>query len=214
MTLDDLLPRLLVDVPSCPDFTAKLALVDAAIAFCEKTNAWNEIQDPFTLIDGQDIYDIDVPTDAQVARVMSVWSATRPLIPKTMAQITALMPNWQSAVGSAPLYFNSSTSSTQVRVFPKPMQALRAPLTPRVAYKPTLAATTLDDQLVNDYLQPLLIGAKSLLMLQRNKPWSDPQMAGLLAQGFAEAITEARIDITHERVESDIVATPGRPFGL
>jgi hypothetical protein len=214
MTLDDFLPLLLVDVPDVPDVSAKRAILDSAIEFCGETNAWHEVQDPFTLIDNQDIYDIEAPTDGAVARVMALWGPTRPIVPKSMAQISHLIPGWQSATSSLPLYFNSAPASSQVRVFPKPLQANRAQLTPRVAYKPAMFASTLDDALVADYYEAICLGARARLHAQVGKLWSSPQMATALAQAFTAKIIDTRIAMTFDRAPAQLSIEPARPFGM
>ena len=69
MKTADLLPYLLAEVPAAPDVTAKMALVQAAIEFCRETQAWDELQDPITVIDGINTYDLDAPADASVVSI-------------------------------------------------------------------------------------------------------------------------------------------------
>ena len=65
MNVDDLLRYVLPDAPACPDVTAKIAVVNAAIEFCRETLAWDEIQEPTPVLDKIHTFDIDAPTDGR-----------------------------------------------------------------------------------------------------------------------------------------------------
>ena len=214
MNIADILPLLLIDAPECPDIVATNALISATRDFCDQSNAWNEIQDPFTIIDNTDIYDIDVPSDGLVVMVMDAWSPTYQLTGKSMEQISQLLPNWQKATGSQPIYFSSQPASGEIRLFPMPLNAQRLQLTMRVSYKPTRTATTIDDGLLDDYQDALLAGARAKLMMQPGKAWSNPQLAQMNGQLFAREIVNARITIDHDRAPGTIIARPARPFGM
>ncbi|MEO8296347.1 MAG: hypothetical protein ABI574_00925 [Burkholderiales bacterium] len=212
MKAADLLPRLLVSVPGCPDVTAVLALVDAAIDFCRETNAWNEFQDPITLIDKVGAYDLEAPSDARPLAILGAWVSGRELVPKTTAQLNLVMPDWQTALGSEPVFFNSGTSNQSVRVFPIPMGARKAKLTLRVSYTPTMAATTLPDELVADHHEALISGALARLASTPGRAWSNPGLAGYHQGMFDTKKIDARINLFHDNTPGTVTVTPRR-FG-
>lgn len=214
MLLDDILPHILVDAPGCPSPVARRALLNAAIEFCDFTHAWNEIQDPITLIDNQHTYDVDLPTGAAVALVMSIAKPSGEIHPRTMDQVKAWLPDWQTASSTSPTVFASPSSKSQVRLFPTPKDAQRLRVTMRVAYKPTITATELPDDLVNDHLEALVHGALTRLMAEPGKAWSNPGLVGYHRDQFELAKNNTRADQLSENVSSETRIEPARPFGL
>ena len=213
MKTADLLPYLLAEVPAAPDVTAKMALVQAAIEFCRETQAWDELQDPITVIDGINTYDLDAPADATVVSIKEVWAADRQLVPVTLAKLVEVMPNWQTAEGSDPVYYNAAVDWATIRIFPSPVNANSQKLTLRVVYQPKLTATALPDFLANNYLDTLLSGAKARLMLMPQKAWSSPELGAYHKGLFDQGIVQARIDIFHERAPGTVTVRPRR-FGF
>lgn len=213
MLIADILPSLIVDVPTCPDFTAKSALVRAAIELCVHSSAWNEVQDPITLIDGVSVYDIEAPPDAAVSLIMEVSVGSNQVLPTTILQVRDLMPDWQTAVGNRPLHYAAPTGGSTVRVFPIPKDSNRARMTLRVAYQPTLTAASLPDFLVNKHLDTLLCGARSRLFMMPKKDWSDPKLADYNKQQFDADKTDLRIVVLHGEVPSQLTVR-ARRFGF
>lgn len=212
MLIETLLNQLLPDMPGCPDITAINALRNSAIELCKETFCWNVIQDPFQLADLQSAYDIDVPTDAAVVRLMEVTMAVGPLLPKTMVEIGLLLPGWQSAQSSRPIYYNCAPAPTTIRVFPTPMNALRQTVTLRVAYQPTLSAETLPDTVVNDQFETLLDGARARLFAMPGRAWSNLPLVDFYNTRFAAKKCDLRISQIHENVVGSL-SVQSRPFG-
>lgn len=213
MLIDDLLPQLLADVPGCPDATARAAMVNAAIALCRESQAWREIQDPITLIDGQHTYDLDVPVDAKPVGAASVWLPGRRVVSKTMDQIEVLMPSWQSATGSAPLYFHNVAGASAIRVFPIPQNSQRARLTIRAIYQPKLGATTLPDALIDAAFETILEGARMRLFAMPKKDWSDAGLASAHGTLFNNGVVDLRIRTIHEDTPGTLTVV-ARRFGF
>jgi hypothetical protein len=213
MKTADLLPYLLAETPAVPDVTAKQALTLAAIEFCRETLLWDELQDPITVIDKVHTYDLEAPTDAGIVAVKQVWAADRELVPVVLAKLVQVMPNWQTAQGSDPVYYNTAADWSTVRIFPTPMNANRQKLVLRVIYQPTVTSTTLPDFLVNNYLEALLSGAKARLMAMPQKAWTNNDLAAYHKGLFDAAIIQARIDSIHERSPGTVTVRPRR-FGF
>lgn len=211
MNTSDLTNFLTPELPGCPDALIKQALVQTAIEFCTETLAWQEIQDPLIVIDKQNLLDVEVPRDARIVTVRDIWASNRRLRPVTMPQLFEVMPNWQTAQGSEPTYYNASTDWQSIRIFPIPFEANRAKLTMRVAYAPTLTATTLPDEICTKYLDGLTGGAKARLMLMPGKTWSNNQSAGVYRAQYNDQVVKAKIDDLHDRVQGSLSVRP-HPF--
>ncbi len=211
MKTSDLIRFIAPELPGCPDVLINQALVQSAIEFCTETLAWQEIQDPLIVIDKQNLLDVEVPRDARIVTVRDIWASNRKLRPVTMPQLFELMPNWQTATGSEPTYYNASVDWQSIRIFPIPMEANRAKLTMRVAYAPTLTATTLPDEICTKYLDGLLGGTKARLMVMPGKTWTNAQMAAVYRAQLNDQMLKAKIDDLHDRVQGSLSVRP-HPF--
>lgn len=211
MNVSDIVPFVAAEVPGCPEVLIKQSIVQTAIEFCTETMAWQEIQDPITIIDNVNEYDIDVPAGARIVTVKDIWASNRKLRPVTMEQLFERIPNWQDARGSEPTYYNASADWKTIRIYPIPTESRGAKLTMRAAYAPILTATTLPDEIVTKHLDGLTGGAKSRLMLMPGRSWTNAQMAGVYRIQFNDQMLKAKIDILHDRVQGSVSVRP-HPF--
>lgn len=211
MNISDLTHFLSNELPGCPDVLIKQSLVQSAIEFCTETLAWQEIQDPIIIIDKQNLLDVEVPKDARIVTVRDIWASSRKLRPVTMEQLFERIPNWQTAQGSEPAYYNASADWQSIRIYPIPFESNRAKLTMRVAFTPTLSATTLPDEICTKYLDGLLSGAKFRLMVMPGKTWSNAPSAAVYRTQFNEQMVKAKIDDMHDRVQGSLSVRP-HPF--
>lgn len=210
MKISDLVRFVAIDVPGCPGPVIELAILETAIDFCRKTYAWDEIQDPVPVINGISQYDVDTPTDGEVVAIRAVWGFNRQLLPKTMAEIQRLLPNWQDGRSNQPVYYNAaSTSPAFIRLFPIPENA-DGMLTFRVAYAPKITSTTLDDDLVARYRDGLVSGAKARLMLNVGRAWTNPALAGVHVRAYENAKVEAKLAVMSENSPGTVTAQPKR----
>lgn len=212
MLIDDLCKFARLELPGIMDEIIVQAIAQTANDFCTQTSVWDEIQDPIPLFDGNPQYDLSGPTDAFILTLKNVWAADRELEAKTMNEISALIPNWQSAQSSQPQYFNAARDYESIIVFPTPMSANRAKLTFRAIYAPKRTATSLPDFLVDNFFDALMAGAKFRLMAMGNVGWANPQLAVANKQFYDNAVVQARIDQIHDRVPGSIRVRPVR-FG-
>lgn len=210
-SIDSFFPYIQPDITSCPNGLVRNALVMSAIEFCKGSLAWNELQDPIVLVDSVNRYDIDIPNGAQLVGLINLWGPSRELTPKTLNEITQVLPNWQTAQGNTPIVY-TQPSPTEVMVFPIPINSLGASLTPRAAYAPLPTASTLPDILLSRYVDAVAAGAKARLMRMSKQPWSDPASAAAFHQDFLTEIDKARIEVLHEFVQGSLSVVP-RKFG-
>jgi hypothetical protein len=211
MNLEDFLPHLLPDLPGCPDTLVKQQLLFGVIEFCQETHAWNEIQDPVRVLDKQYEVDVETPRGARVVAVKDVWASNRKLRPVTMPQLFELIPNWQTAEGSEPTYYNAGIDFRTIRIYPIPIGANRQTLTMRVAYAPEMSATAIPDELAIKYWDALIGGAKARLMTTPGKAWTNTALALYNRRLFEDGILKAKISALHDRVEGSLSVRP-HPF--
>lgn len=212
MQIGDIVHYVRLELPSIVDTIIVQTLAAVAMDFCEKTRVWDEIQDPFLIKDGVSLYDVDAPTGARLLGVSDVWAAGYALTPITMNALSRVLPAWQTAQSSRPVYYNAARDRSSLTLFPTPMDAQRAPLTIRAQYAPKRSAVVLPDFLAERYLDALVSGAKARLMTQANVPWSSPQTGMYHQQAYDSDVIAARIQQIHDRVDGPL-RVASRRFG-
>lgn len=206
--LDVFLPHILPDVAGCPAFTARLAIIEAAIEFCTKSGAWTETLALIPTTSGDYSYAPALPAGARALLITNVWAASSELTAKTMTEIARLIPDWQTAQGT-PVYFNQE-NWTEFRVYPTPNAPGAAALTVRAQLAPTRAATTLPDFIADRHFQGIVSGALARLMLKPAQAWSNPPLAAYHKEEFLIACGDAKVAIFHDRVQGSLRVTPRR----
>ncbi|MBU3577579.1 hypothetical protein [Polynucleobacter sp. UK-Kesae-W10] len=211
ITAQELLPYVLPDVSDAPDSLVVRQIMFAANDFCIKTGVWDEIQDPVTVIDGVYQYDVDVPKNAQVSTIKNIWLPNREVIAVTMDKLQELMPNWQTATGSGPAYYNAAQDWTSFRLFPIPEQAGNVQMTLRAAYAPDQFGNVLPRFLADRWLDEICAGAKSRLMLMP-KPWRNDVLAGVNEKIYTDGVMEAKIFMAHDKVIGSMRVKPVKVY--
>ena len=216
MKIEDLYHFVLPDMPGCPDEELRKAFVLTAIDFARETQSWNEIADAVRLSDGEANYDIDYPSGAQAETVTEVWSGAYELHPITMSALPDHLPDWQTATAIRPLYYNAPADWGSIRVFPTPANqtALPSPvtITLRGVFLPKITATDLPNYMADRYLDCILHGVKSRLMLQPRKTWTDAQLSIVHATQYERLRNDVRIAVLSDRVPGVTCVRPVR-FG-
>lgn len=90
----DLLPKVLPNVPGCPQPLAIQHIRDAAIRVCERTLAWRYTQPRFNLLPGVHEYVYDKPVDTEVHVLFDALVNDRPMHKLTLEQALYQYPEW------------------------------------------------------------------------------------------------------------------------
>lgn len=213
MQLDAFFPYITAEVLGCPDPTLRLALLQTAAEFCRETLAWTEIQDPVSLINGIQDYELDAPANSYVLSVRDIWIGNRRLQPRTMQEIAMSVPNWQTTESNEPLFYNQANERGVIRVYPVPQGTTGQAIVIRAAYVPSISATTLPDFLGNRHIDVIAAGTKARLMMVPGVTWTNPKLGEYHRSIFDDGVIKARISEAHDRVPGTIRVLP-RSFGF
>jgi len=208
--IDVFLPHILPSVIGCPDFSARSAVVEAAIEFCTRSHGWTETLDLLYLSKGNHSYELDLPMDARLVMVKNVWAARGELTSKTMDEITRELPDWQSARGD-PRFYNQ-LNWEELRVYPTPNRPESAPLLVRAALAPKRTATTFPDSFADRNFQTIASGALARLLIVPGQAWTNPPLAAYHKNEFDKAIGDVKVEMFHDRVAGSTRVAPRR-FG-
>jgi hypothetical protein len=183
--LAEFMPYILPLVPGCPAPLAEMTLRGAAIDFCTYAPVVQQVLDPLDLYAGQAQYDIDVPYGVNVTVILEAYYDGRRM--QVLRQDDDVREG-----GFAPFALRQAADNT-FTVYPTPLIDESAVIILRVATRPTMLASSLDDVLLADYAYEIGAGAAARLMLMPNQLFSNPQLAPTYQTIYVLSRTNARI---------------------
>lgn len=194
--LSTLVPDIRTHIPELPSFVADRELLRAAREFCEETRAWRANIN-VTTVASTATYTLSVPTNTELVDVISMKKSdgSTPVVPRTFKWLDENLADWRTTTSDTANYYVLESNNV-VRLVYTPAAAVT--YNTRIAVKPTLSATTLDDVLVNKYREPLISGALGLLFMIPRKPWSDTNLAAFHTGMFNMAKAGARTEAAEE----------------
>ncbi len=204
--VSDFFSRVMPYLPGCPEPTAAQALVDAAIVFCEDSLVIRNQLDTFSTVVGQDAYELDVPTQQQVSRVLTVFVEDTP-IPAWTAQGTP--PVDDARASPTAYYVTRNNSELRLRLYPTPDKAY--PIKVVAALRPTRTATRMEDDLLDLWSDAVIAGALSRLMAVTSQAFTNPGEAMRMQMMAAQLARRARTEGNVGSVRGSMRVTP-RPF--
>lgn len=191
----DVVAPLQVSVPgaSLPYLRAKY--LEAAIDFCQRSEAYTTRMDPLTTVEGVAEYDLEIPTGTRVERVLAIRYLGAALKPTSETLLDAESSNWEVHSGE-PVFFIHRHN--QVTLYPKPNATVPISLTGRVALQPVYDATEVDSEFFDQFHSAVMHGALQRCYEDLRQPWGDPQSAERRRQLF-----EAEIQREKSRARGD-----------
>lgn len=174
------------EVPGCPEIVILDAVRRAGIEFCKKTRIIRETL-TVTTVEDQARYTLNTMAGTRVDEVLAVKrDQAENLNPSSFVEFTDYHMDRNTG---APNYFYLDGNELVLGNIPEGEEELEV----IVRLMPLENATTLPDELADRYLMEIAAGAKSFLMFQRNKPWTDLEGAATNNAMFQKAINEANL---------------------
>jgi hypothetical protein len=183
-------------------------LVNAAIEFAESSLTLRQNLDQFNTTIGQISYDLDPPSaQHDIARVMAVTLNGKELSPG-MAE--AIRNDLTTAVAMPRGFYTDRTDNAfTLRLAPPPDKVY--PVVVAVALRPARAATQLDDDLYNIWIDPIVSGAIARAMQIPDQPFTNFAQAQYLLDSAAKQTNTSRIEGNYGLVRGSM-RVRSRPF--
>lgn len=169
----DFLPGVSVDVMGCPRAVMLDYIRRAAIEFCRETRILRKTLDPITIVAGTREYAIATPTGTVMVTVIQDSGRIDGNYIAGPVDINTL-----TDTATGPIDRWALTNDNRLVVWPTPTDAGTFLLD--ATLKPSRAADTCDDILLEDWSEGIEALAKYRLLRMPNKSWSEPNAA----QGF------------------------------
>lgn len=134
---------------------------------------------------GQQQYELSVPDNVILLKVLGVFRAGRKLlaIPRIEFEEAA------QRAGEPEFFLRNGAA---IRLAPVPRNAVRNSVQCRVAVAPSRTATEIDDELANTYFDLIVRGAVIALLEMPAKAWSSPTQAAMYRNQLEGAYSTAR----------------------
>lgn len=199
-TISDLVLDVQARIPEIPTFVARREFIRAAREFCEKTRAWRvDIQISVTA--ATPTVDISglLPANTELVDIISMknFDGGAPVVPRTYAWLDINTSDWRSEEALDANWYILDGNNV-IRFIYTPSTTVANKYYARVAVKPVLAATVLDDVMANKYDETLVDGALQRLFSLPRKPWTDLNLAVYHGNRFMIAIEPARTEAAEE----------------
>jgi len=188
---DSLLPDVLPEVDTCPDFTAEKELRRAAIEFCDLSGILRKKSDPINVVANKSSYQAQSISESMVLGIIRVKYNGVMIFPITEDKLDTENPGWESVTGSQPTHYILTDTRT-IRLYPIPTEALTRGLVIESTYRPKRDADGMDDLILDEYADTLVSGALYRLFSMSSKPWADRNEARRHEIIFRRGISEAR----------------------
>lgn len=188
-------------VPGCPDPMVERALCDAAIEFCELTQAFVQ-RATLRARNGRATYEVQ-SDDGIPGMVQGVTLADRVLSPVFIEALTNRYgEEWQNHTGT-PRHYLADNEDT-LRLYPIPEADETGTLT--LTTRPGRADTQWDDRLYERYGEVVADGALARLLNQVSTPWAAPDLALQRRQRFMQGINKVRAKVASAYTPATIYA--------
>lgn len=201
----DFFPEVLPEVVGCATPLALNAIRNAVIEFCNRTLVWDYDIPAIDIVADTHTYTLTVPANTMISTLMDVrdngspvnskspdaLKAAWPLIGARLSHGTVITPDdWQQYASETAEFYHQPARNS-IRLIGIPTTAKTAGLVIKAALRPTRAAVTLDDRILDEYWEQIGFGAKGRLMAMPKQAWSDTDMAAYYLAKFEAAISEA-----------------------
>lgn len=170
--------QLLPELPGCGTAMVNRHLVDTARQFCTDTSAWRATFTPVNLVAAQAAYTLVTGvTDSEVVRLTKLTASSVLLwLDRDVTQFNRIdEPKYEP--NNPPFSLDGALQVITLITDEISAGNVTAGLVIEGALKPTLAAATLPDFLLNTYSEALRFGTLSRLMRMAAKPWAAPALA-------------------------------------
>ena len=174
MTYEDMVSLLPYHIAGCPDFVVEKAIKDATMSFCRRSDAYRVNLDSIETEAGEFEYDIDLPRNTNLVDIHSATLGEKEITPETEQGANHENPLWRSQTGTPKRYIRPSNNT----LFLVPVPEISGQnISLYASLKPSLTATRIDTEFVENYVDGIMAGALANLFNAHDMPWANHQRA-------------------------------------
>lgn len=200
VSIEALLPDVLVHTPACPDPLALQAILAAATDFCDRSLIWREVQDAESIQRADMPLQMIAPAHGRVTRVLSASFSGTALHPATDDALRAALPTYETDAG-VPTYYTLVDDET-ITLIPPPGE--RGNLVLHLAFAPRVGAKVLEKFLFTRWREVITSGTLRRLLAVPGQTWSNDRLAAYYATKFEQGVIAATADANRSLTRSSL----------
>lgn len=164
-------------VPGCPNVVISDALAEAAADFCVRSELWRQDLDSDTTVQGEPLFEPDIPTGSILEDV----SWVRVNGTKLARVLDKYVEQADFSEEKEPKYY-SIYQDNYIRLYPTPDASYS--VEGAVVLKPSLSSAGVEDFLFETHGRTIAFGAIAKIAAIPRKEWSDLQLAEMYSHKF------------------------------
>lgn len=192
--LSDMLPEVLQYVNGAPSIMVRIHLVNAAIAFCNKTLVLKK--DPSAFQPESEVHTYDLKYTGNRYRAIAVdeckIGSGTPLLRMTEHEMDTEVGNWRDTESSSPSRFWLTDDTNTIRLWPAPKEDIAEDCTVRTIVTYKRDQTEIDDFIFEKWQEIIQAGALASLLMIPKATWYNERLAAGFASAFRVGVREAR----------------------
>ncbi|MCG7931970.1 MAG: hypothetical protein N0E44_18210 [Candidatus Thiodiazotropha lotti] len=197
---------------SCPTAIVDEAIRQAAIEFCDFTYTWRLELDAKRVRAGVSDYDIDAPKCGRLAHMLYVSHNGIEVAKATERTLDDTVEGWRTAEAQVAANYFMPDKQT-IRLALTPTLTASKTLKMVAAFKPTVDASVLANNLYDDHLEAITHGALARLYEMDGQPWANPQGAINKRALFETAKKKEKAERLNDYTRESTLTVRGTNYG-
>lgn len=197
---------------SCPTAIVDEAIRQSAIEFCDFTYTWRIELDLKRIRAGTSDYDIDAPKCGRLAYVFYASHNNAEITKAAERTLDDTVEGWRTSESDVASYFYMPDKET-IRLALTPAKTASKTLKIVAAFKPTVDATVLANNLYDDHLESISHGALARLYDMDGEPWANPNGAEKKRILFKRAKQKEKAERLNDYTRESTLTVRGTNYG-
>lgn len=190
-TYDVFLPEILPYCQGISELLVERETRNCVIQLCREARVFRRDLDPMTVTSNVYEYDLDIPLGTEVVEIESLTYKGDLLVPKTLKEVEGRTTTWRQQNGT-PLYYVRRERACFWLV-PVPSSTEANAISGEVSLAPSRTSTSFDDEVYEQYFEPIKSLVLSKLLRIPNKDWTSVSTANQHLAIYRQAVTDAEV---------------------
>jgi len=193
--LNDLLPEVLQYVNGAPSIMLRIHLINAAIAFCNKTLILKKEPSVFQPEEDLHTYTLKYPQDryrAVAVDEVKIGDNGQPLLRMTEHEMDTEIVDWRDQTSTMPTRYWLTDKINTIRLWPTPSADIDEDCVVRTIVTYKRDQVEIDDFMYEKWSEVIQAGALASVLMIPGATWYNESLARSMASAFRTGVREAR----------------------
>jgi len=192
--LNDLLPEVLQYANGAPSIMLRIHLINAAIAFCNKSMILKKEPSVFQPEEDQPTYTLKYPQDRYRAVAVDEVKIGdgQPLMRMTEHEMDTEISDWRDQTAPVPTRYWLTNHTNVIRLWPTPSADVEDDCLVRTVVTYKRDQVEIDEFMYEKWSEPIQAGALASILMIPMASWYNEAIARSMASAFRTGVREAR----------------------